>query len=244
MHLTLVELFTMSKPIQISIPHPCHEDWNKMTPIERGRFCNNCQKAVIDFRAYSDTQLYNYLQQHKGVSICGRVYSSQLNRSIHIPHQPHSRLYLYFLGLSLILVFSSIPNNQIFAQKPVSVLTKKLDQQTQNKESKSHLVVTIKDETFRPVPNAIYTVTRYKQITTSGRTDSTGMFEITDPSPGVYLVNIQAWGLEFSRSLHYTAAYNNHFDIILDDLFGEDLGRIVIMPDASTTNTFITKPQK
>ncbi|MBS1781274.1 MAG: hypothetical protein JST70_18250 [Bacteroidetes bacterium] len=108
----------MSKPIQINIPNPCHEDWNKMTPAEQGRFCNSCQKTVVDLRNYSDTQLYNYIQQHKGESICGRLYATQLNRSIHIPYQPHSRLYRYFIWLGLALIFTQAPTEQLHAKAP------------------------------------------------------------------------------------------------------------------------------
>ena len=29
----------MNSQIKISIPEPCHEDWNKMVLNEKGRFC-------------------------------------------------------------------------------------------------------------------------------------------------------------------------------------------------------------
>ena len=47
----------MSKKFQLQIPEPCHESWEKMNPVEQGRFCNSCQKAVIDFTGMSDAQL-------------------------------------------------------------------------------------------------------------------------------------------------------------------------------------------
>ncbi|WP_309608991.1 hypothetical protein [Flavobacterium sp.] len=33
----------------ITIPNPCTENWNKMSKTEKGRFCNSCNKLVIDF---------------------------------------------------------------------------------------------------------------------------------------------------------------------------------------------------
>lgn len=105
----------MSKPqpIQISIPQPCHEDWNKMTPTEQGRFCNTCQKCVVDFTSYNDTMLYEYMQKNKNNKVCGRFNTTQLNRPIQIQHQPHSLLYKYFIALGLTLVLSQAPIENI-----------------------------------------------------------------------------------------------------------------------------------
>lgn len=105
------------KPIQISIPNPCHEDWNKMTPAEQGRFCSHCQKVVTDFTNYTDAQLYQFFSD-RNKQVCGRFYNHQLNATISIPAQPHSRLYRYFIGLGLTLLFTQLPESNLRAQAP------------------------------------------------------------------------------------------------------------------------------
>lgn len=74
----------MSKHIQLDIPQPCHENWNKMTPSEKGRFCNACQKQVVDFTGMSDTQVATFFKKAEG-SVCGRFMQDQLNREMEIP---------------------------------------------------------------------------------------------------------------------------------------------------------------
>src|SRR5881397_1773271 len=74
------------KKIQLSIPEPCHEDWNKMTPGEKGRFCESCQKTVIDFTNMSDRQIAEHFKKQDG-PVCGRFMGDQLNRTIDMPRK-------------------------------------------------------------------------------------------------------------------------------------------------------------
>lgn len=68
--------------IQISIPKPCHEDWNKMTPNEKGSFCNKCAKTVIDFTQKTNEEIRNFLTERSGKKICGRFLNEQLNQPL------------------------------------------------------------------------------------------------------------------------------------------------------------------
>lgn len=52
-----------------------------MTDYEKGKFCDSCQKHVVDFSRYSDEQIVAFIQQSKG-NFCGRFKTSQLNRTI------------------------------------------------------------------------------------------------------------------------------------------------------------------
>ena len=70
----------MSKThLNLSIPTPCHENWDTMLPNEKGRHCLSCQKTVVDFTKMTDTQIIRYFQDYKS-STCGRFLETQLNR--------------------------------------------------------------------------------------------------------------------------------------------------------------------
>src|SRR5258705_9337478 len=75
----------MGKKIQLSIADPCHENWDQMTPAEKGRFCDSCQKQVIDFTNMSDSQLAAFFKKPSSGSTCGRFFHDQLDRAMDIP---------------------------------------------------------------------------------------------------------------------------------------------------------------
>lgn len=66
--------------LQINIPKPCYEDWNKMTPNSQGAFCGSCQKTVVDFTALTDDEILNYLKNNRNTKTCGRIEVKQLER--------------------------------------------------------------------------------------------------------------------------------------------------------------------
>jgi hypothetical protein len=71
----------MQRQTSIYIPKPCHEDWNKMTPTQQGKFCASCNKQVIDFSLMRDPQILNFLSQQSG-KLCGRFDAEQLERPL------------------------------------------------------------------------------------------------------------------------------------------------------------------
>ena len=88
----------MSNKFQIEIPKPCHENWNKMSPVEQGRFCGSCQKAVVDFTGMSDSQLVSFFKKPSTGSVCGRFENDQLGRNLFVPGKRMPWL-KYFLQL-------------------------------------------------------------------------------------------------------------------------------------------------
>lgn len=57
--------------LYLSIPTPCHEDWDKMTPTEKGRHCQSCEKEVVDFSLLSDQQILDLLLKPKRACVEG-----------------------------------------------------------------------------------------------------------------------------------------------------------------------------
>ena len=62
---------------QIQIPNPCNEDWDKMSPTEKGAFCKVCSKEVIDFTKSSNPEIKNSLIDK--VNPCVRILKSQMD---------------------------------------------------------------------------------------------------------------------------------------------------------------------
>jgi len=96
----------MKEQTHFHIPTPCHEDWDNMTPRDKGRFCASCSKQVVDFSLMSDQQVLNYFKNATG-NVCGRFANDQLQRPmIETPQQKKK-----VLSLCSKVVASSLSNS-------------------------------------------------------------------------------------------------------------------------------------
>lgn len=76
----------MEQKFKLTIPKPCHENWDEMTPQDNGRFCMNCSKTVIDFSSLLPEEIQRFFIQNQNQRICGRFKNSQLETiTIQIP---------------------------------------------------------------------------------------------------------------------------------------------------------------
>ncbi len=85
----------MSKYISIQIPERCNQTWDAMQQNTKGKFCNACQKTVIDFTEKTDSQLGDFFKKHPQ-NVCGMFYTDQLNRNIPIPKKTLPWLKYFF----------------------------------------------------------------------------------------------------------------------------------------------------
>ncbi len=97
----------MKKAITIRIPEPCHEDWNKMTTTEKGKFCGVCTKEVFDFTKATDEELVK--KAYNNEKLCGRFKVSQLNREIKLERK--SGISIAPLAASFLLPFTLLSIN-------------------------------------------------------------------------------------------------------------------------------------
>lgn len=67
--------------MKLTIPKPCHENWDAMTPDEKGKFCSVCSKTVRDFTIVSDEEILDVFSD-SAENICGNFNESQLNRDL------------------------------------------------------------------------------------------------------------------------------------------------------------------
>lgn len=75
MHLIAKQKMMTNK---ISIPKPCHENWNNMLPEEQGRHCLACSKTVVDFSDWNEDRILHYLKAKSNERVCGRFNVTQV----------------------------------------------------------------------------------------------------------------------------------------------------------------------
>jgi hypothetical protein len=81
----------MAKQTFINIPTPCSQNWEEMDVVPGGRFCDSCEKKVIDFSLMNDRQILEIFNKRKG-EVCGRFVDEQLNRSLVVSSQQSNAL--------------------------------------------------------------------------------------------------------------------------------------------------------
>ncbi len=65
--------------MKIVIDNPCHENWDAMTPNEKGAFCLSCQKTVIDFSVKTVEEIKKFfVELPQTENVCGRFKEEQL----------------------------------------------------------------------------------------------------------------------------------------------------------------------
>ena len=193
----------MAKFLQLSIEDPCHEDWDKMTDNDKGKFCGSCQKQVTDFSGMTDSQIVAFFRKKPVDTVCGRFNDDQLDRNIPVPQKriPWAK---YFFQFTLPLFLTTLK-----AKSQGGVIVK--TSQTETCDRRNYGNVTWKDdildllvdegiqvkgvvlnEAGKPVPFA-----SVEKGMVGTAADSTGAFTLTlAPHPKGIKINISSVGYE------------------------------------------------
>lgn len=114
------------KNYKITIPKPCHEDWNAMTPKEKGRFCSSCAKTVVDFTEKSKKEIQDFFNTNKNKKVCGHFNRKQLDSIvIQIPESVFT-INLSHEQLFIILLFF-VMGTTLFSCKTETKIKQKID---------------------------------------------------------------------------------------------------------------------
>lgn len=172
----------MRKVITINIPEPCYEDWNKMTPKDKGRHCASCNKTVVDFTKQTDEQIIKTLES-KGnqENLCGRFKKQQIDREVVLARKDKNN-YLS-IAASGLLAFMALGNQNAFAEgSPTPIQTEaKLKPMFKGKVATSVLLKKVISGTVTdasnntPLPNVNVII---KGSAKSVKTDLNGKFTI------------------------------------------------------------------
>lgn len=147
---------------KISIPKPCHEDWNAMTPNDQGRFCMQCAKTVTDFTGMSALDIQTYLLENSGQKVCGRFSPAQLETiTIAIPEQvlytqtKFRNIFLLALLITMGTTLFSCNNGEKINEVTIEKDTIAIDSSDVGRKEMHHtLGVTIIDDSLPPSPES------------------------------------------------------------------------------------------
>ena len=137
---------------KITIPKPCHQGWDNLTPTNKGRYCNSCAKTVIDFTLMTEEDIQQFFFNHQNQAICGHFKRSQVHHIvIDLPENIFTKrmpVWMKFL-VACLLIFgiSMFPFEATIAGKPASEISV---YQGEPLLKKQDTIPHIKKKTLRP----------------------------------------------------------------------------------------------
>lgn len=91
------------KDLQLVLTNPCSEQWDDMQQSGAGRYCDRCEKSILDLTTKSDAELIQFFK-NKADNVCGRLLPGQLNRKLVLPAQKMNWHWLMPLAVGAIVV--------------------------------------------------------------------------------------------------------------------------------------------
>ena len=180
----------MSKRIQLYIPEPCHENWNSMTMVEKGRFCGSCQKQVVDFTGMNDEQMVAFFRKPTPGPVCGRFVKDQLNRPIQLPRKriPWVKYFFQFMLPAFLVSTKATAQGKVKLLMGDTILVANPKSIEMKEMPAEKVIQTIRGKVVDDNDEGIaYATVFIKGTTISVATDSTGVFSIKYAGKGNHL---------------------------------------------------------
>jgi hypothetical protein len=197
-----------------------------MSLADKGRFCDSCQKQVIDFTQSSDRQIAETFKTEGNV--CGRFLKSQLERDLVIPKEKNR---LWMATSAAVVAFLGLGNSKVFAQtekkkaETVQVEKNKVINSADSTEVTRVITGTVVDEIGLPIPGAVVKNTTSKKELA---TDFDGNFVIeaeTNNSLEISFFGLKEVKLKVTNVNHYNIKMIDDSSIDIDAIGGATLTR-------------------
>lgn len=106
-----------NKPIlAIKLGFTCSQKWEDMEPVSGGRYCQGCQKQVIDFTQLTNQEIIGFFEQKGKTKTCGHFSEEQLkqlNKNLNQPPRTSLQQSLSTLILGTLLTASSCQTSKM-----------------------------------------------------------------------------------------------------------------------------------
>jgi hypothetical protein len=172
----------MKKQFTLTVPTPCHEDWNNFTPTQKGKFCGACQKEVIDFTKSTDDEIKHYFKNNTQLT-CGRFKQQQLKIYPEtIPTTKTHSAWAAFVAFLMLLGYETAE-----AQTSTTIPQEEVVKQTKSKSVKEMNSITVSGVVLDDVDSlGLPGVNIVRKGFTDGTvTDADGRFELILNRPQV-----------------------------------------------------------
>jgi len=168
--------------LSIHIPTPCHENWDAMTPVQQGRFCQSCAKQVVDFSLMTDQEVLNYFNKNTG-NTCGRFNSEQLQRPLQPTKQEKKKAWWVAALMPVLMLFEKgkAQTKDTIAAGDTAIVAKQvctLIGDTVITSPNNNIHGKVIGEKGKPIANVLVNIG--KDVFT--KTDSAGVFTLPMPS--------------------------------------------------------------
>ena len=209
-----------SSPYVVTIPNPCHENWELMTPQERGRHCKVCNKVIIDFTTMTNEEIILYLQSAKE-SVCGRIEEiDSQSLQPYIPLTKQAKLFLYALAIAF------------FTQVPLNVVGQEVKDSTHIAQMQyGQLTGKVTDEKGNPLDFATVRVLQDGIVKGGAKTDQDGYYMISNLKPGKYMISgiFSGYSPVEIKNISVMASQTEPFDLKLERKKSEGPVKIIKM---------------
>jgi hypothetical protein len=175
-----------SSPFRITIPKPCHENWEEMTPEEKGRHCAVCDKVVRDFTQNTPEEVAAELLQSTG--LCGRFRTEHLYQAggaMQIAYRfPVERIRHFVLAFVMTFGLSAwgLAENEIKTMEPAIAAFQKMPIEEvlaiPVPDSSRIYGLVLDEKSHEPLAEAVITAEMNGKVITRCVTDSSGVFHL------------------------------------------------------------------